>query len=549
MTPISLIEVSKYYTADNSDYRGIPFVEVWPRLTADHFGILMGTTAVITEAERGHDPVLRMQYAQRIFNIFLPTEEQIDFALKLWNFILMGYEWRWRARQGVSSEGFSNFLDALASGKAIPNTVPFHRDSMWFAVCIGTPGTGKTSTSLSFLIKLSRGLLYHPQHGEVFQLLHVHLKAPKNAKEMGMALAIFDALRDVALKTNLPFPYRTGSVPKTIPLIKSAIRGICEALNLGLLIIDEVDHLFPGTQGLESEAMKFLTDLSNIIQVPTLLIGTWELLPKLGTQMPLARRSVGAPTAFYRRLPKDAVYVVFAMSVFSVQATTEHAEWNLEIEETFYEHTQGIHDLIVKLHALSQIAAVAEDVAKVDAAFIAKVARECMPAIAPCIKLLKEGRSEQDREVWDLEPEDFVEFVTRYLVQAQLKLALKPPRSGRSAANTAKVASDLTQILHSLGVAAQQAVPASLAMAENASGATAEEIAAKLIQDASRRGPKPSKSKNEAQQIKRDAEFEALDESDLRRIVYFAIRTKADVESSLRTAGYIPSGADDVAGF
>ena len=549
MTPMSLIEVSEYFAAENSDYRGIPFVEVWPRLTTDHFDALMGTTAVITEAERRHDPALRMQYAQRIFNIFLPTDEQIDFALKLWNFILMGYEWRWRARQGVSSDGFRTFLNALASGSATSNAVPFHRDSMWFAACIGTPGTGKTSTPLSFLSQLAPGLLYHPKYGEVFQLLHAHLKAPKNAKEMGMALAIFYALRDVALKTNLPFPYRTGSVPKTIPAIKSAIKGLCEALNLGLLIIDEVDHLFPGTQGLESEAMKFLTDMSNIIQVPTLLIGTWELLPKLGTQMPLARRSVGAPTAFYRRLPKDDVYVAFAMSVFSVQATTEQTPWDTEIEEAFYEHTQGIHDLIVKLHALSQIAAIAEGTAKVDAAFIVKVAKECRPAIAPCIKLLKEGRKEQDREVWDLEPEDFAEFVTRYLVQAQLKLALGVPRSGRSAANTAKVASDLTQILHNLGVATQQAVPASLVMAQNATGETAEEIAAKLIQDASRRGPKPSRSKNEAQQIKRDAEFEPLDASDLRRIVYFAIRTKTDVESSLRTAGYIPSAADDVAGF
>lgn len=549
MTEQILIEVQKYYPADNADFSGIPFIEVWPRLTLDHFDTLMGTTAKITDVERSHSPELRMQYAQRIFNIFLPTDEQIDFALKLWNFILMGYQWRWRSRQRVSSDQFASFLDALANGNAASNSNPQHRDSMWFAVLIGTPGTGKTSTSLSFLRELAPGLLYHAQRGEVFQLLHLQLKAPKNAKEMGMALAIFYALRDVALETNLPFPYKTGSVPKTIPHIKSAIKGLCDALNLGLLIIDEVDHLFPGTQGLESEAMKFLTDLSNIIQVPTLLIGTWELLPKLGTQMPLARRSVGAPVAFYRKLPRDQVYAYFAMNVFSVQATPQQADWSPDIEEVFYEHSQGIHDLIVKLHALSQISAVAEGLAKVDAVFIAKVARECMPAIAPCIKLLKEGRKEQDREVWDLEPEDWADFVTRYLVQAQVKLALGVPRGGRATANTAKIASDLTQALQNLGVAAQQAVPASLAMAQSAAGATAEEIAAKIIKEASRRGPKPSRSKNEAQQAKRDLEFESLDPSDVRRVVYFAIRKKANVEDALRTAGYLPTAADDVAGF
>lgn len=122
-------------------------------------------------------------------------------------------------------------------------------------------------------------------------------------------------------------------------------------------------------------------------------------------------------------------------------------------------------------------------------------------------------------------------------------------RRASSATRTAKVASDLTQIIQRLGTAAEQAVPAALAMASAASQESAEQLAAELIKEASRKGPKPSRSRDPKLQTDRDAEFEALDAADLRRIVYFAVRKRSDVESALRDAGYLPTAANDVAGF
>lgn len=547
---IKIYEIESYYPSSNKDYAGIPFIEFCPPLSYASFESILGTTARITDEERKHSQVQRLQYSNRVLNVFLPMDEQIDFAMKLWNFIQFGYHWRWSSiHKGVSGEGFKSFLGALADGRNTENLVPHHRDSMWFATLIGTPGCGKTATPLSLLSQLGPGLLYHRAHGEVFQLLHAHVKAPKNAKEKGIAEAIFRRLREYAIATDLPFPFRTGRIPKTVWELKDAIAVLARKLNLGLLTIDEADSLFPGTTSRDSEAMKFLTDLANEIKVPTLLIGTWELLPKLGTQLTLSRRSVGGAAGFFKKLQKDAIFGTVAESVFSVQATRNVAPWSEHFFEVFYKHTQGIPDLISKLHRFAQIAAVADDIDCVNAEYIDRVALESMSVIAPCIALLRNGRSERDREVWDLEPENYEEYVAKYLAAAELRIALGGRGAVRRAGEVAKTGSELFQLLQRMGVSSDVASNAATSMAQAAPGETAVSIAAKLIKEAEYRAPRPTRSKDPARIATADAEIGAFESLDIRRICYFATRKGAPIEEALRQAGYIRSAANELEAF
>jgi AAA domain len=536
-----MIEINRYFPAANVDYRKNPFIEAWPPLDRDAISALMISKIEFSPAERTHSPDLRIQYAHRLMDFFLPLDPQVDFNQKLWALICAGYKARDPSRSSTTAS-FDQLCDSIAQDRIAPSEVAHFRDSIWTAFLIGTPGTGKTSTPIALLRRLAGDLLHHMQWGELFQSLFVHVQAPKRGRGKSLAEAVYGKLKAEAQKVGLPLPYVTGKKPKTLHEFEEAIDVFVRKLNLGLLILDELQHLYAGTGDMDQDAMKFLTGFVSRLNIPVLFVGTWECAALLGLEMRLGRRVTGPTTSVFRRMQFDEDFGVFVQTLLNYQFTTKVVETTPEMVERIYYHTQGVADLVVKLTVMCQVEAILTGDEEITVALIDEIGSNHMGIIAPAIRMMRDGQREEDPVLWDLEPVDF----ERYLIEFTAKLKLNGGRANARAARRVVQAQATTGAvaasLEATGtVDSEQALALAAAAVARKPDAPAVEHVSEILSDAAKasKGPKPTRSKSERKQAEVDAQFSALDSKDVRKVVYLATRREGSIADALESAGHL----------
>jgi hypothetical protein len=547
-----MIKVEKYYEAENADFKGIPFIEAWPPLTREIIGNLMASRISFRADERTHSADLRLQYTNRLMDFFIPLDHQIDFAQKLWNLICFGY----KARKQVDvdpSRSFSELCASIEMQTVKASIQPHFKDSIWSGFLIGTPGTGKTSTPLALLRRLAGDLLHHPKHATLFQLLFIHVRVPAKAKGKSLAEAVFVQLLEMAAKTMLPIPYGLGTKPRTLHEYEAAIKVLTQKLNIGLIILDELQHLYARTGGMDQDSMKFLTEFLSMLKVPVLFIGTWDSIPLTGLEMRLGRRVTGACTGYFNKMDNGEEFHVFVQTLLSYQFTQKPAVVTEELVSAFYFHTQGIQDLTVKLLVLCQVEAILTETEEITPELVLAAGEEHMRVLSPAVKMLREGRREHDPDIWDLEPTDFNDYQKRFCAALRSRQNLHPnkfsPRDFAKSIYEQRTLEIATEALHVLGMSSgdDAHVLASSAVRERPAASAAEIVVSTIQKVAStRRGPKPTKSRDLKKQQSIAGAFAALDDLDLRKIAYFSSQQDGDCASAFAAKGVLRALHEDI---
>lgn len=546
-----MINITRYFFAANTDYRGNPLVEAWPPLDRDAISALMVSKIAFSESERTHSTDLRIQYAHRLMDFFLPFDPQVDFNQKLWALICAGYKAR-DPSVACTTAAFDLLCESIANKKVQPSEVAHFRDSIWTAFLIGTPGTGKTSTPIALLRRLAGDLMHHQKWGELYQSLFTHVQAPKRSRGKSLAEAVYRKLVAEAKKIGLPLPYGNGKKPTTLAEFEDAIDVLVRKLNLGVLILDELQHLYAGTGEMDQDAMKFLTGFVSRMNVPVLFVGTWECAALLGLEVRLGRRVTGPTTSIFKRMQLDDDFTVFVQTLFSYQFTQKVVEATPELIEKVYFHTQGIADLVVKLIVMCQVEAILSGEEEITEALIDDIGINHMSIIAPAVRMMREGQSEEDATLWDLEPVDFKKYLDQFTAKLRLRGGRTSARPSLRVVQAQHTADAVAASLHATGaVNPEEAQALAEAAVARDPEAPAVEHVAGILEEASKekdaKGPKPTRSKNERKQAEVDARFAELDDADVRKIVYLATRRKASIAEALEAAGHLCPILEDAA--
>ena len=536
-----MIEITRYYAAANADYRGNPLVEAWPPLERNAISALMVSQIAFSPTDRTHSADLRIQYAHRLMDFFLPFDPQVDFNQKLWALICAGYKARDPARV-VTTNAFDQLCESIAGDRIEPSQVAHFRDSIWTAFLIGTPGTGKTSTPIALLRRLAGDLLHHPKWGELYQSLFIHIQAPKRGKGKTLAEVVYRKLRAEAIKVGLPLPYMSGTQPKTLADFEEAIDVLARKLNLGILILDELQHLYAGTGEMDHDSMKFLTGFVSRLNVPVLFVGTWECAALLGLEVRLGRRVTGPTTAYFKRMQMDDDFTVFVQTLFNYQFTEKVVEATAPLIALIYHHTQGIADLVVKLIVMCQVEAILSGEEEITEALVNEIGANHMGIISPAVRMMREGQSEEDPTLWDLEPVDFEKYLVQFTANLKLKGGRTSTRSALRLVRADRTAGAVAASLEATGaVTPEEAQALADAAVERKPDATAPEHVADILDEAAKKkkGPQPTRSRSERKQAEVDARFAELADADVRKIVYLATRAKTSIADALEAAGHL----------
>ena len=183
---------------------------------------------------------------------------------------------------------------------------------------------------------------------------------------------------------------------------------------LGLLIIDEIQHLSQAKSGGSEKMLNFFVTLVNTIGVPVVLIGTSKALPILQSEFRQARRGSGQGDLIWNRMQNDESWEIMLRAMWKYQWTRNKCPFTEEMKNALYDETQGIIDLAVKLYGIAQIKAIYGGTERITPAVIRESAAESLQLVRPMLDALRSGNIKKIMQYEDIRPIRMEDYLTAH---------------------------------------------------------------------------------------------------------------------------------------
>ena len=281
---------------------------------------------------------------------------------------------------------------------------------------IGVSGVGKT-TAIERILSLYPQKIVHTKYkGEplfLTQLVWAKIDCPFDGSLKGLCMAFLGYV-DRILGTSYLKKFLSArmTVDGAVPLMAQIANTHC----LGLLVIDEIQHLSSASSGGSEKMLNFFVNLVNTIGVPIILIGTTKALPILQGEFRQARRGSGQEgDLIWDRMQNDLSWEIMLKSMWENQWTRKRTVLTDELRDALYDESQGILDIAVKLYAMAQSKAIGDGTEIITAEIIKEVVDEKLQLVKPMLKALRSGDIKEIMKYEDIKPlsvEDY--FAAQY---------------------------------------------------------------------------------------------------------------------------------------
>src|SRR5260370_1621834 len=328
----------------------------------------------------------------------------IDLEQLLSSMIRLGYEARNPSLLGFYGD-IDKRIDALLSGRPMFSNLEFN--ALGLAV-IGISGVGKSLT-LGRLLILYPQVIFHHHYGEEdfshVQLVWLKLECPSNGSTKALCLHFFQALGDL-LGTNYAANYAQHG-RDTENEMKKNMAQLASLLSIGVLVIDEIQHLSVAKSGGSEQMLSFFVELINKVGMPIILVGTYKAKPLLSSEFRLARKSAGLGDFVWDSMRRDDTWKLFLESLWRYQYTQQECPLTPRLSHTLYDVSQGITDLAGQVYILAQARAITRGEEAITASIIRSVARDSLQMSRPILDAMKSGDIQELYKVDDVLPVDY----------------------------------------------------------------------------------------------------------------------------------------------
>lgn len=372
-------------------YVGNPLIEALPEIWSDEeVGVLLDkNNPSYSSAERLVDAHVRFHLLETaLLQFFVTLPAHLDLQRRMSTLIRKGY----LARNPASWGWWPGMEERIGElGTSIqPRRV---RSTATGFTMLGTSGVGK-SYGLEAVLDLYPQVIDHNCYNErdltVTQLVWMKLECPHDGSIKGLCLNFFQAVDDV-LGTSFYEKYRgygRASVDEILPLMARVASLHC----LGVLVIDEIQHLSEAKSQGSERMLNFFVQLVNTIGLPVVLVGTSKAAKVLGGQLRQIRRGCGQGDFVWDRFQDEAAdWMFFAESLWGYQYTRVDCPFTTDLAHVLYEECQGIADFAVKVYMLAQARAIATGKEMITEAIIRSVARDSLRQAQDVLSLLRQG--------------------------------------------------------------------------------------------------------------------------------------------------------------
>ncbi|WP_144513245.1 ATP-binding protein [Bacillus sp. FJAT-22090] len=398
--------LAEYQKGELTDYKGNPLIEVLPPILS--FDESFNQLCYLPEYhpnEKNLSIHLRYHALLRLTRFFQPVNQTLKLEVRFSRFIRDGYVYR-NPLQKQHVQTLNELHNKLVNNEEI-GLPPNIRNSASSFTLIGFSGIGKTS-AIERILSLYPQVILHQHPLNFIQVVWIKLNCPFDGSLKTLCMDFFQKI-DLQIGTNYYEKY--GKPSNSVSSMVTRMGQISRLHCVGALIIDEIQHLL-SAKGVASEMMmNFFVTLVNEIGIPVMFIGTMKARALLQKDFRQARRSSGQGDMVWQQMKNDDDWEVLITSMWDYQWTKEYSELNKELIDTFYEESQGIIDIAVKLYFLAQTRAIETGVEKVTPQIIRKVFKEDLKLVHPMINALKSGDAAAIAKYEDILPMDLEEYI------------------------------------------------------------------------------------------------------------------------------------------
>jgi len=395
------------------DYKENPLIEAMPPIWSSAEVIdMLSHNGGYHEGERQLDAQYRLHCVHRLFRYFQPLEQHIDIEQRFSRCIRQGY----LHRNPLSKEyatALAQGYNSLVEGKAVSNLSAFRPTAAGFTI-IGMSGVGKTS-AVSNILALYPQVIEHIKYKNftivLKQVVWLKIDCPHDGSVKGLCMEFFEAI-DRAIGTNYFEPH--GKRSNTIDIMMIRMAQIARLHCLGVLVIDEIQHLNTATGGGKEKMLNFFVTLVNTIGVPVVLIGTSRAMSVLQSEFRQARRGSGQGDLIWEAMKNDASWDIFVSSMWQNQWTKKVVPLDSKFRDALYYESQGITDIAVKLYAMVQIRAIALGLDSIKPSDFRIVSSEGLGLVKPMLDALRSGDRKKIDMYGDIAPINVEDYYSAY---------------------------------------------------------------------------------------------------------------------------------------
>lgn len=348
------------------------------------------------------DPMKRIHLIDSVTRFFMPLPKTWELATLFSRAIRQGYVSRNPLYRLPAGE-----LRAMMEGCDPSVTIPrIHDEDVRTFAAIGSSGIGK-STNVYRILCLQPQVIMHTiyRNGvrlDLVQVVYLKIDCPKDRSLKSLGEAFFRAV-DELLGTNYYGEWAKG---KTEGHMIIGMGVVARIINLGTLVLDEIQFLAETNRGNLNEVLNFLTILVNKAKIPIVFVGTHKAHKILGTKTRLARRSCGFGDFEWDQIEKGPDWDLFLRALWRYNYLAE--DWPTlppkDISDVLWHETQGVTDFVVKVFLQAQIRAIHAKNEIMTPHLIETVSIDRLRMARPLLLALQSGDANMLQEIDDIDP-------------------------------------------------------------------------------------------------------------------------------------------------
>ncbi|WP_416829297.1 ATP-binding protein [Ectobacillus polymachus] len=413
--------------------QGNPFIEAMPqRLEVDEFYEKLYSSPTYKDEYLNLGVEDRLELVQQIKPSFwMPFPSHYDKYRALYNMIKIGYQsrnpllpmynrqfalgWDKILESGLDENG-ANLAGNIQTAQSLAE--------------IGLSGMGKSKVYERILKLLFPQVIHHNEYKDrkllllMKQVVWLKIECP-SGKSVGALTKNFYAAVDELLGSN--YYEKHGEKGGTIDNLAKRMVKIAAQINLGVLIIDEIQNVHKAHSGGDQRVINFITELVNTIGIPVIIIGTFKAMYLFEKSLANSRRAISDMyveniTSFL--LEESWEWNEFIENLWDQQYTIKYTPLTADIKKTMYIRTLGIPDIAVKLFIHVQAKAIlSESEEKITISLINEIASKSLRILQPVFdKILRGGNNSDLEKLEDAQPEwgSFNEYIKQAVYQVNL---------------------------------------------------------------------------------------------------------------------------------
>lgn len=398
---MSNLPVANYIEAEISDYQDHPLINALPRINShEDIAKKLNKTPKISDIEKTLPSHIRRHAMMRILDNFLfPTSLHLQLEQKISSMIRRGY-----LQRNIASADFQRNLgdiDRVDFGSISRNRT----NSVFSSAVIGCSGTGKTTAVEAILNTYEQQAIYHPEYNHT-QLVWLKIDCPHDGSARSLCIHFFRSVDGVL---NTQYEQTFVKARSSAESMLGDIARIAALHSIGILVIDEIQHLQAARSGGGEKLLNFFVTLNNVIKVPVLLVGTPSAVELFSPTMRSARRAAQIGAIDWDRFKmseshsNDGDWDRFIKKLWKLQFFVDPVPLTNQFKALFWEYTQGIPHVAVTLFYLVQCRAIASGHEYFDLDVITDTFNDELSIIHPMIKALQSGRKREIDKFGDLQ--------------------------------------------------------------------------------------------------------------------------------------------------